>query len=77
MDVVLPKWGVTMQEAELTDWLVAVGDTVSEGQPIAAVGTDKVDGEIEAPAAGVLSAQLVAAGDTVPVGTTIAIIDPV
>lgn len=76
MDVVLPKWGVTMQEAVLTDWLVQVGETVTEGQAIASVETDKVDGEIEAPASGVVSAHLVAAGDTVPVGATVATIDP-
>lgn len=76
MDVVLPKWGVTMQEAVITEWLVQVGESVTEGQPIASVETDKVDGEIESPAAGVLTAQLIAAGDSVPVGETVATIDP-
>jgi pyruvate/2-oxoglutarate dehydrogenase complex dihydrolipoamide acyltransferase (E2) component len=75
MDVVLPKWGVTMQEATLTEWLVAVGQTVTEGQPLATVETDKVDGEIESPGAGVLTSHLVAVGEAVAVGTTIAVVE--
>jgi pyruvate/2-oxoglutarate dehydrogenase complex dihydrolipoamide acyltransferase (E2) component len=34
MEVLLPKWGMTMQEATISRWLVADGDHVSEGQPL-------------------------------------------
>ena len=34
VEITLPKWGMTMQEAVVSEWLVAVGDTVTEGQPV-------------------------------------------
>lgn len=71
-EIVLPKWGVTMQEATLTEWLVKVGDTIEEGQPVASVETDKVDGEIESPAGGVITEILIEAGAQVAVGTVLA-----
>ena len=72
MDVMMPKWGMSMQEGLLSEWLVAVGDTVTEGQPLATVETEKVDAEIEAPEAGVVAELLVEAGTEVEVGTVIA-----
>lgn len=72
MDIILPKWGMTMQEATIAEWLVAVGDTVKEGQPVAVVETEKVDAEVEAPASGSISELLFEAGATVGVGETIA-----
>lgn len=72
MDVVMPKWGMTMQEAEVGEWLVAVGDVVTEGQPIVTVSSDKVDAEVESPGAGTLSEIVVAAGETAEVGAVIA-----
>ena len=72
MDVVMPKWGMSMQEGHLVEWLVSVGDSVEEGQVLANVETEKVDAEIEAPQAGVVSELLVEAGTDVEVGTVIA-----
>ena len=72
MDVTMPKWGMSTQEGLLSEWLVAVGDTVTEGQPIATVETEKVDAEIEAPAPGVVTELLVEPGTEVEVGTVIA-----
>jgi pyruvate/2-oxoglutarate dehydrogenase complex dihydrolipoamide acyltransferase (E2) component len=76
MDVTLPKWGMSMQEGVIVDWLVQVGDAVVEGQPVATVETEKVDAEVEAPGAGTVAEILVAAGDTAPVGAVIARIAP-
>jgi pyruvate/2-oxoglutarate dehydrogenase complex dihydrolipoamide acyltransferase (E2) component len=75
MDVVLPKWGVTMQEATIEEWLVTVGQPVAAGDPLVRIGTDKVDTEIEAPVAGVVAAIIAAQGAVVPVGATVAVID--
>lgn len=72
MDVTMPKWGMSMQEGLLTEWLVAVGDTVSEGQPLATVETEKVDAEVESPIAGTVIELLAEAGAEVEVGTVIA-----
>ena len=62
-------------EGTLTEWLVADGATVEEGQAIYALETDKSVQEIEAPVAGKLS-QKVEAGETYPVGTEIGEITP-
>lgn len=75
MDVVMPKWGVTMQEGTLATWNVAEGEEVEEGQSLAVIQTDKVDADLEAPVAGVLRKHCVAAGDVAPVGTVLAIIE--
>jgi len=71
--VVMPKLGLTMQEAELTRWLVNVGDEVRAGQPICEIETDKITMEVEAPAAGVVLRR-VEAGVVVPVGAGIAVL---
>ena len=75
MDVILPKWGMTMQEATIVRWLRADGDVVAEGDPLVDVETDKVDVAVVAPIAGVLTQRLVEPGDVVPVGATLGVID--
>ena len=72
MDVMMPKWGMSMQEGLLSSLLVAVGDSVSEGQALATVETEKVDAEIESPGDGVVAELLVDEGTEVEVGTVIA-----
>lgn len=69
----LPRLGPEMESALLAEWLVAPGDEVAEGQPLATVETDKVTSDLEAPAAGSISG-LVAAGEEYPVGATLAVI---
>ena len=72
MDVVLPKWGMTMQEAVVGEWLVAVGDEVTEGQPLVTVESDKVDADVESPGSGTVTEILVGEGETAEVGAVIA-----
>ncbi len=71
MDVTLPKWGMTMQEATVAEWLVQVGDQVTEGQPIVRVETDKVDAEVESPGTGTLVEIVVNDGEDAEVGGVI------
>ena len=72
MDVILPKWGMTMQEGTITAWLVSVGDDLTEGDVIATVETEKVDTDLEAPATGVLDEIVAEAGSTIEVGSVVA-----
>ena len=72
MDIILPKWGMTMQEGVIAEWLVAAGDTVTEGQVVAMIETEKVEAEVEAPGAGTITELLFAEGDTAEVGAVIA-----
>jgi pyruvate/2-oxoglutarate dehydrogenase complex dihydrolipoamide acyltransferase (E2) component len=69
--IMIPKLGVSMTEGTLVEWLVADGDAVSPGAPIYRLETDKVESDIEAPAAGRIRI-LAGAGDTYSVGTLVA-----
>ncbi len=73
-DVHLPPLGDTIEEARVTTWLKQVGDTVSFDEPLVSVETDKVETEIPSPLAGVLTAQLVREGETVEIGTVVAVV---
>ena len=73
-DVVMPQLGETVADGTVTKWFKAVGDVVERGEPLFEVSTDKVDTEIPAQAAGVVTAILVAEGETVDVGTKLAVI---
>jgi pyruvate dehydrogenase E2 component (dihydrolipoamide acetyltransferase) len=70
--IVMPKLGLTMSEGTVAEWLVTAGEPVAAGQTIFVVETDKISHEIEAAEAGEIGAVLVAAGETVPVGTVVA-----
>lgn len=72
MDIVLPKWGMSMQDGVISEWLVSVGDTVVEGQPIAVIETEKVDTDMPSPGAGTITELLVEPGDSADVGSVIA-----
>jgi pyruvate dehydrogenase E2 component (dihydrolipoamide acetyltransferase) len=71
-DLVMPKLGLTMTEGRIAEWCVAAGGRVASGDVLLVVETDKIANEIEAPGAGEVREILVAAGETVPVGTVIA-----
>lgn len=70
----VPKLGVSMTEAVLSSWEAKDGDTVSEGQVICTIETDKVEQDIEAPAAGVL-VHRAEPGETYQVGDLLAEIE--
>ena len=73
-DVVMPQMGESIFEGTITKWLKQVGDTVQRDEPLFEISTDKVDAEIPSPAAGVLSAIKVEAGNTVQINTVVAVI---
>jgi 2-oxoglutarate dehydrogenase E2 component (dihydrolipoamide succinyltransferase) len=73
-DVVMPQMGESIFEGTITKWLKQIGDTVQRDEPLFEISTDKVDAEIPSPAAGVLSAIKVEAGNTVQINTVVAVI---
>ena len=73
-DVTLPQLGETVTEGTITQWFKAVGDTVAEDEPLFEVSTDKVDTEVPSPVSGTLTEIRAAEGDTVEVGTVIAVV---
>src|SRR5262247_4104682 len=74
VSVTLPALGESVTEGTVTRWLKQEGDTVAADEPLLEVSTDKVDTEIPAPAAGVLTSIKVREDETVAVGTMLAII---
>src|SRR5918994_421585 len=75
IDVIMPQMGESIAEGTLSRWMKKVGEAVKRDEPIFEISTDKVDAEIPAPAAGVLSEILVQEGQTVAVQTVVARID--
>lgn len=73
-EVIMPKAGIDMTEGQIVKWLKEEGDTVTEGEIILEIMTDKTSMEIEAEASGVLLKILRHAGDMVPVTEVIAYI---
>lgn len=73
-EITLPQLGETVTEGTITKWFKKVGDSVALDEPLFEVSTDKVDTEVPSPIAGVLTEIRVAEGDTVPVGTVIAVV---
>ncbi|MBO0768595.1 MAG: 2-oxo acid dehydrogenase subunit E2 [Solirubrobacterales bacterium] len=71
-DVTMPQMGVSVAEGTVVAWHVKVGDTVAADQTVCEVSTDKIDTEVPAPAAGVVSEILVEVEQTVPVGAVLA-----
>jgi len=74
-EMVMPKMGESIMEGTVIEWKKKVGDTVQQDETVLEIATDKVDSEVPAPIAGVLVEILVPEGETVEVGTAIAIID--
>jgi pyruvate/2-oxoglutarate dehydrogenase complex dihydrolipoamide acyltransferase (E2) component len=70
-EILLPKLGFSMNEGVLSRWLVEDGATVSQGQPLYELESDKSLQEVEAPASGRLKILVAATGETYPVGTVL------
>ncbi len=73
-EITLPQLGETVTEGTITKWFKQVGETVAADEPLFEVSTDKVDTEVPSPISGVLTEIRVPEGDTVPVGTVIAVV---
>ncbi len=73
-DVTMPQMGESIAEGTITTWLKKVGDQVARDEPLFEISTDKVDAEIPSPVAGTLLEIKVQPGDTVPIGSIVAVI---
>lgn len=74
-EIRIPKLGMDTLECDIKAWLVKVGDRVSPGTALLEVETEKADVVIEAEVAGVVSEITAPAGQTVPVGSVVGLID--
>ena len=71
MELKMPKLGESVHEGTIEQWLVSVGDTVEEYDPICEVITDKVTAEVPSTHAGTIQSIEVEEGETVSVGSVI------
>jgi 2-oxoglutarate dehydrogenase E2 component (dihydrolipoamide succinyltransferase) len=74
VEVVMPQMGVSVSEGTIVKWLKTEGQQVAADEPLLEISTDKVDTEVPSPANGVLGSIVQLEGETVAVGTTIAVI---
>jgi len=71
-DVLMPQMGESIVEGTVTKWLKRTGESIERDEPLLEISTDKVDSEVPAPSAGVLTEILVNEGQTVSVNTVLA-----
>jgi len=76
VEVVMPQMGVSVSEGTITRWLKQLGESVALDEPLLEISTDKVDTEVPSPGEGVVSEIRVQEGETVEVGTVLAVIAP-
>ena len=73
-EIVLPQWGMEMQDGTIVRWLKQEGDTVAEGEPIVEVETAKLQTELESTASGILSRIVAQEGQIVPIRGVLCVI---
>ncbi len=76
VQIQMPEMGESVTEGIVLEWHVAEGDFVEEGDTVVEVSTDKVDAEVPAPAAGVITKLIASVDDEVPVGAVLAEMEP-
>jgi pyruvate dehydrogenase E2 component (dihydrolipoamide acetyltransferase) len=74
IEVAMPKFGLTMHEGTVQRYFKAVGESVTAGEPLYEVETEKVLYEVEAPSTGIVAAWLVEEGATVDCGVAVAVL---
>jgi len=72
--IVMPKWGLAMEEGVVTAWTIAEGATITKGQEIADIETSKIANVFESPVAGTVRRIVAQTGETLPVGALLAVV---
>lgn len=72
----IPKWGLSMEEGTVVEWLIAEGDAFEEGQEVCEIESSKIVNVLEAPFSGTLRRIIAGTGETLPVQAVIAVAAP-
>ena len=72
--VVMPKWGLAMQEGTLTEWHIGEGDEIAPGKEICDIETSKIANALEATISGTVKRLVAKPGETLPVGALMAVV---
>ena len=75
VDIELPQLGEAVEEGTITRWFKQVGDTVTVDELLYEVSTEKVDAEVPSPVTGTIIELKIGEGETVPVGTVLAVVE--
>ena len=70
----MPKWGLSMTEGTVVQWLVEEGAELENGDEVVEVESEKINNAVESPASGVLRRQVAQEGDEIPVGGLLGVI---
>ncbi len=74
--ITMPKWGLSMQEGKVVDWLAAVGTSLQPGDQVLDIETEKIANTFEALEPGLLRRQVAKADDVLPVGALLGVMAP-
>ena len=74
-EVTMPKMGMAMEDGEIVKWYVEEGTYIKEGDMVLTIMTDKASVDIDSPISGLLVDICAKAGDVVPIGEIIALVD--
>ena len=74
--LIMPKWGIEMDEGKLTEWLIEEGTTFTKGDPLVVIETDKISNEVEAEVDSKLRKKVVQSDGTYAVGALLGIFAP-
>ncbi len=74
--ITMPKWGLSMQEGKVNDWLVTEGTEIKRGDEILDIETEKIANVFEALDSGLLRKQVAQVDETLPIGALLGVLAP-